>query len=52
MRESEFGRVGQNLKGIDVVAVMEWIKALPGMVPQRIQCAWPIRRRKYDSTQK
>jgi hypothetical protein len=30
--------VGQNLKGIDVVAVMERIKALRGMVPQRIQC--------------
>jgi hypothetical protein len=30
--------VGQNLKGIDVVAVMERIKALRGVVPQRIQC--------------
>ena len=29
--------VGQNLKGIDVVAVMERIKALRGVVPQRIQ---------------
>ena len=30
--------VGQNLKGIDVVAVMERIKAMRGVVPQRIQC--------------
>ena len=30
--------VGQNLKGIDVVAVMERIKKLRGVVPQRIQC--------------
>jgi hypothetical protein len=30
--------VGQNLKGIDVVAVMERIKELRGVVPQRIQC--------------
>jgi putative transposase len=30
--------VGQNLKGIDVVAVMERIKASRGVVPQRIQC--------------
>ena len=30
--------VGQNLKGIDVVAVMERIKVLRGVVPQRIQC--------------
>jgi len=29
--------VGQNLKGIDVVAVMERIKASRGVVPQRIQ---------------
>lgn len=29
--------VGQNLKGIDVVAVMERIKELRGVVPQRIQ---------------
>jgi len=29
--------VGQNLKGIDVVAVMERIKALRGVVPKRIQ---------------
>ena len=31
-------KVGQNLKGIDVVSVMERIKALRGVVPQRIQC--------------
>ena len=30
--------VGQNLKGFDVVAVMERIKALRGVVRQRIQC--------------
>jgi putative transposase len=30
--------VGQNRKGFDVVAVMERIKALRGVVPQRIQC--------------
>ena len=30
--------VGQNLKGIDVVAVMERIKVVRGVVPQRIQC--------------
>jgi len=29
--------VGQNLKGIDVVAVMERMKALRGGVPKRIQ---------------
>jgi putative transposase len=29
--------VGQNLKGIDVVAVMERIKAMRGVVPRRIQ---------------
>ena len=29
--------MGQNLKGIDVVAVMERIKELRGVVPKRIQ---------------
>ena len=29
--------MGQNLKGLDVVAVMERIKALRGVVPKRIQ---------------
>ncbi len=30
--------MGQNLKGIDVVAVMDWIKELRGVAPKRIQC--------------
>ena len=30
--------VGQNLKGIDVVAVMDRIKAMRGVKPKRIQC--------------
>ena len=30
--------MGQNLKGIDVVAVMDWIKELRGVAPKPIQC--------------